>query len=99
MKKFISVMLVFAVVASLMSVCGFAADAADVVGSANEMFNKIAESFASYVDPIAEEYNCSAGDFIFDTGLNGFFGSIDGIFESICVGIVELVETIENLFK
>lgn len=97
MKKFISVLLVFAAVASLMSVCGFAADA-DVVGSANEMFNKIAEAYADFVGPIVDEYNCSAGDFIFDTGLNGFFGSIDAFFESICVGIVELVETIENLF-
>jgi hypothetical protein len=90
--------LAFAVVASLMSVCGFAADA-DVVGSANGMLNDLVEAYADFVGPIVDEYNCSAGDFIFDTGLNGFFGSIDEFFESICVGIVELVATIENLFK
>ncbi len=97
MKKFISIMLVFAVVASLMSVCGFAADA-DPVGSVNGFLNQLAEKYADFIGPIVDEYNCSAGDIIFDTGLNGFFESIDAFFESICVGIVDLVATIENLF-
>lgn len=98
MKKFISIMLVFAVVASLMSVCSFAADA-DAVGSVNGIINKIVEAYADFVGPIVDEYNCSASDIIFDTGLNDVLDSIDSFFESICVGIVELVETIENLFK
>lgn len=97
MKKFISIMLVFAVVASLMSVCGFAVDV-DTVESANGFLNQIVEAYADFVGPIVDEYNCSAGDFIFDTGLNGFFESVDSFFESICVGIVDLVAAIENLF-
>lgn len=97
MKKFISVLLVCTVVASLMSVCGFAADA-DVVGSANGILDKLAEAYADFVGPFVDEYNCGAGDLIFDAGLNGFFESIDAFIESICVGIVELVATIENLF-
>lgn len=97
MKKFISIMLVFAVVASLMSVCGFAADA-DPVASVNGFFNDAVEAYADFVGPIVDEYNCAAGDFIFDTGLNGFFERIDSFFESICVGIVDLVAAVENLF-
>ncbi len=97
MKKIISVLLVFAAVASLMSVCGFAADAD--AGSVNGVLNKLVEAYADFVGPIVDEYNCSAGDIIFDTGINDFLGKIDSFMEAICVGIVELVETVENLFK
>lgn len=98
MKKFISVLLVFAAVASLMSVCGFATDA-DVANSVNGILADIAEAYADFVGPIVDDYNCGANDLIYDTGLNGFLADIDAFFESICVGIVELVATVENLFK
>lgn len=97
MKKFISIMLVFAALASLMSVCGFAADA-DSVSSANGFLNQIVEAYADFVGPIIDEINCTSGDIIFDTGLNGVLGNIDAFFESLCVGIVDLVEAIESLF-
>ena len=98
MKKFISVMLVFAAVASLMSVCGFATDA-DLANSVNGIFADIAEAYADFVGPIVDDYNSGANDFIIATDLNGLFADIDAFFESICVGIVDLVATVENLFK
>lgn len=98
MKKIISAMLVFAVIASLMTVTGFATDAG-AVETANGFFNDITSSFADFVAPLMDEYNCGAGDLIFDTGINDFFDRIDAFFETVCVGIIELVATVENLFS
>ena len=97
MKKLISILLVFAAVASLMSVCGFAADA-DAVGSVNGFLGKIVEAYAEFAGDITGEYNGYASELIFETGLNDLLGSFDGIIERICEGIVELVATVEKLF-
>lgn len=97
MKKTISVLLVFAVVASLMSVCGFATDA-ETVSSVNGVLDKMASAFADFVTPLMDEYNCSSNDIIFDTGLNDFLGRVEAFMESVCVAVIELVATIEGLF-
>lgn len=97
MKKIISVLLVFAVVASLTSVCGFAADA-ETVSAINGTLDKMTSAFADFVAPMMEEYNCASNDIIFDTGLNDFFGRIEAFMESVCVAVIDLVATIENLF-
>ncbi|MBQ2847444.1 MAG: hypothetical protein IJE74_04235 [Clostridia bacterium] len=94
MKKIISVLLVFAAIASLMSVCGFAAEATSVNGILNEMVS----AYTDFVAPIVEDFNCGANDIVFDMGVNDFLASIDAFFESICVAIVDLVATVENLF-
>lgn len=97
MKKIISIMLVFAALASLMAVSGFAFDAG-VVEEANGVFSDITNAFADLVGPITEEFNCGAGDLIFDTGFNDFLDRMDASLESFCIAIIDLVATIENLF-
>lgn len=97
MKKIISVLLVFAVVASLLSVCGFATDA-EAANTINGVLDGITSAFADFVAPFMDEYNCGANDLIFDTGLNDFLGRIDAFMESVCVAVIELVATIEGLF-
>ena len=97
MKKIISVLLVFAAIASLMSVCGFATDAA-AADSVNGILNEIVSAYTDFVAPIVEDFNCGANDIVFDMGVNDFLASIDAFIESICVAIVDLVATVENLF-
>ncbi len=97
MKKIISIMLVFAALASLMAVSGFATDAG-TVDSLNGIFGDITSAFADFVAPFVDEYNCGSGDIIFDTGLNDFFADIDAFMETICIGIIDLVATVEALF-
>lgn len=98
MKKIISVLLVFAAIASLMSVCGFATDA-ETAEAINGVLGEITSAFADFVTPLMEDYNCGSSDIIFDTGFNDFLGRIDAFMESVCVAIIELVATVENLFK
>lgn len=97
MKKIISVLLVFAAIASLMSVCGFATDAG-TAEAINGVLGDITTAFADFVAPLMDDYNCGSSDLIFDTGLNDFFASIEAFMESICVAVIDLVATIESLF-
>lgn len=97
MKKIISVVLVFACIASFMTVFGFASDA-EAAGEVNGLLNKLVSAYADFITPFLEQYNGAATEIIFETGINDFLGKIDSVFESICVAIVELVETVENLF-
>lgn len=97
MKKIISVLLVFAAIASLMSISGFATDAA-TADTLNGVFGDITTAFADFVAPYLDDYNCGSGDIIFDTGLNDFFGDVDSFFETLIVGLIDLVATVEKLF-
>lgn len=97
MKKIISVMLVFAAIASFMSVSGFATDAA-TADALNGVLGDITSAFADFVAPFMDDYNCGSSDIIFDTGFNDFLTDIDAFMESIVVGLIDLVATIENLF-
>lgn len=97
MKKIISIMLVFAAIASLMSISGFATDAA-TADTLNGVFGDITTAFADFVAPYLDDYNCGSSDIIFDTGLNDFFGDIDAFFETLIVGLIDLVATVEKLF-
>lgn len=97
MKKIISVMLVFAAIASLMTVSGFATDAA-TAESLNGFFGEITTAFADFVAPLMDDYNCGSSDIIFDTGFNDFLTDIDSFMETLVIGLIDLVATVENLF-
>ncbi len=70
-----------------------------MANSVNGIFNNLAEAYADFIGSIVDDFNGAADDIIYDIGFNGFFADVDALFESICVGVVELVATIENLFK
>ncbi len=97
MKKIVSILLVFAAMASLMSVCGFATDA-EAISSVNGAFDEITAAFAEFVAPITDDCNSIADKIIFDSGINDFLARVDGFMESVCEAIINLVATIEGLF-
>lgn len=97
MKKFISVLLVFAAVASLMSVCGFATDA-DTANSVNSFLGEIANAYDDFADAIVADFNCGVDDLLYDVGLSDFFADVNAFFDSIFAGFVELVAKVANIF-
>lgn len=98
MKKIVSILLVFAAIASLMTVCGFATDA-EAVSSVNGVFDEITAAFAEFATPIADSYNSIADKIVLDSGINDFLARVDGFMESVCIAIIDLVATIEGLFN
>lgn len=101
MKKFISVLLVFAALAAMLSVCGFAADA-DVAVSVQDAVAEVAATVNNYVgdffvtvsDHIAA-FNETANEAFGGINLNGFLAQIDAFIESICAAVVEAIAKIE----
>ncbi len=97
MKNIISVMLIFAMLASVLSVGAFAVDAG-LVDEINTELVKLDDVIADFFAPIADQFNCGSDDFMFEAGFNDFFGGIDNVVEAIVNGIIKLVADVEALF-
>ncbi len=82
MKKFVSIMLVFAALASMLSLTSFAADI-DINGA---------------LGAVAEEINAISTDFMNIEGLYEFFDGIDIFLESVIETIIDFVVQIMDTF-
>lgn len=101
MKKFISVLLVFAALTAMLSVCGFAADA-DFAGSVQDAVAEAAATVNNYVGDFfvtvsdhISAFNETATEAFGDINLNGFLAQIDAFIESICAAVIEAIAKIE----